>query len=688
MNEAKRAARDAVRWRDWSQETFALARKLDKPVLLDIGAVWCHWCHVMEDTVYDDPEVASKVNELYIPIKVDTDRRPEVNERYNQGGWPTTAFLTPEGDILYGATYVPKEQFKQLLANIANFYRTNRAAIAGRIQELRAQQAAQALPPERASKERLSAGIVQDIIASVGEYYDPRDGGFGPAGQQKFPQPEVIDFLLFRHAATRDRSHLRMVEKTLTAQAMGGLNDHIGGGFHRYAVQPDWRIPHFEKMLKDQAGHIRNYLDAYQATGNDFYRNVALQTLEYVERNLTDAEGGFYGSQDADVGLDDDGSYYTWSKGDLRAILTPKEYDVMVPWFGVDDDRNAMGEIPQSTVLGPQGLPARMADAPTVKHVLNLTFTLAEIATQLEEPVEAVATVRDRGLARMRQARLRRQTPIVDKHIFADWNAMMVSSCLKAWGVLGEEKFRLLALKTLDRLIATLWLADAGMGHYVENGGVKAQGLLADQVYVVRALLDAYAGTGERRYLATGRRIMEAVLATFHDDVSGGFWDIPQNEQGIGNLAFRRKSLELNAVAADDLLRLRWMLGKPAYGDLLERTLLAFAATYDRMGFLASIYGQAVANCVNHPVKMTVVGPLAAEKTRAFLRACSRLYEPRKLVVPLDSRDDAEIIADLGYPDDGHPKVYICIGQTCAPPVSEPEKIADVLRSLAAKCVP
>jgi uncharacterized protein YyaL (SSP411 family) len=589
----------------------------------------------------------------------------------------------------------------------------------------------------------LSSHIIADILQSAQELYDASFGGFGAQVGNKFPQPDLISFLLFQYSATRDKALLAMVERTLEAQALGGMYDHVGGGFHRYSVKPDWRIPHFEKMLKDQAGHIRNYLDAYQATGKELYREVAVQTLGYVESVLSDPAGGFYGSQDADIGPHDDGSYFTWCKDELRAILgvfahrpaepaglnaghansfadrpgkpaslkagcpacpsakevglpmgkniTPKEYEVIVRYFGVDDDRNAMHEPHSSVIVGLSGEPASLAGAPNVKHALNVSFTLSDLARVLEMPVAEVTALRNSGLAKMRSTRARRpKAPFVDKHIFIDWSAMMVSSFLAAWSALGENKYRDSALKTLDLLLTASFGEHTGMAHYIERPASSQSastvcGLINDQVYMARALLDAYAATGERRYLSAAERLMAIAKQRLYDDTGGGFWDIPAANGGIGNLAIRRKSLEANAVAADDLLRLWHITGSPDYREMQRRTLMAFAGAYEHLGFMAAVYGEAVAKFLDFPVEMTVVGPLRDPRAQALLRACAAFYEPRKVVAPLDVKEDAQRIARLHYPADTHPRVFICVNKSCAAPITDPQKLATAAREFIEK---
>ena len=345
------AAHQPVLWREWNGAAFAQAQAEDKPILLDIGAVWCHWCHVMDRESYENAEVARVINESFIPVKVDRDERPDIDARYQvavsaltgQGGWPLTAFLTPDGKPFFGGTYFPPDDrsgrpgMKRLLEAIAHNYRTHRDQI-----HESAAKIAEALSEVEHFKEGEEAAdeqVVKAIVESIGGMFDAQNGGFGNA--PKFPHPTAIDLLLEAYLETRQEWLLTIVTTTLEHMGRGGVYDQIGGGFHRYSVDERWIVPHFEKMSYDNAGLLGNYLRAYQMTGNTFFREIALGILGFLENVLSHPEAGFYASQDADINLDDDGDYFTWTLEELNAVLDGPEARVAALYYHID----AQGEM-------------------------------------------------------------------------------------------------------------------------------------------------------------------------------------------------------------------------------------------------------------------------------------------------------------------------------------------------------
>ena len=337
------AAHQPVLWREWNGAAFAQAQAEDKPILLDIGAVWCHWCHVMDRESYENAEVARVINESFIPVKVDRDERPDIDARYQvavsaltgQGGWPLTAFLTPDGKPFFGGTYFPPDDrsgrpgMKRLLEAIAHNYRTHRDQI-----HESAAKIAEALSEVEHFKEGETAAdeqVVKAIVEGIGGMFDAQNGGFGSA--PKFPHPTAIDLLLEVYLETRQEWLLTMVTTTLEHMGRGGVYDQIGGGFHRYSVDERWIVPHFEKMSYDNAGLLGNYLRAYQITGNKFFREIALGILTFLENVLSHPEAGFYASQDADINLDDDGDYFTWTLDELNAVLDGPEARVAALYY-------------------------------------------------------------------------------------------------------------------------------------------------------------------------------------------------------------------------------------------------------------------------------------------------------------------------------------------------------------------
>jgi len=423
------AAHQPVEWYEWSDEAFARARAEDKPILLDIGAVWCHWCHVIDRESYENPEIAALINQLFVPVKVDRDERPDVDSRYQsavsavsgQGGWPLTGFLLPDGRPFFGGTYFPPEDgmgrpsFRRVLVTMAEAYRTRRADV---------EQAAGALAGAVAQSESfqgaggtLEAGALERMVESIALRFDDTNGGFSRA--PKFPHPQAIDLLLDRcqFAASGRAQLLTIAQTTLEHMARGGVYDQLAGGFHRYSVDEAWRVPHFEKMSYDNSELLKNYLHGWQVTGDALFRRTAETIIGWVDDVLPDRErGGFYASQDADQTLDDDGDYFTWSLEELAAALTPEEARAAELHYGVEE----IGQMHHNSK----------------KNTLCIASERAEIAGAMAVPEPHVEEWLASGKRKMLAARRARPEPFVDRTHYVSWNAMFCSTYLEAARVL------------------------------------------------------------------------------------------------------------------------------------------------------------------------------------------------------------------------------------------------------------
>src|SRR6202041_3262174 len=473
------AAHQPVDCREWGEEAFAQARAEGKPILLDIGAVWCHWCHVIDRESYENPEIAAMINQLYIPVKVDRDERPDVDARYQsaisaisgQGGWPLTAFLTPEGKPFFGGTYFPPEDamgrpgFKRILLGVAESFKTRRKEVDTSAQAL--EDAVAKAEVFKTARGEFDATIVDSVIESALSMFDDQHGGFGQA--PKFPHASATDLLLERYQSTGAKSLLHVAERTLTGMAHGGVYDQIAGGFHRYSVDERWCVPHFEKMTYDNSELLKNFLHGYQVTHKPVFRETAEGIISWVNEVLSDqARGGFYGSQDADQTLDDDGDYFTWTQSELRAALTPEEARVAELYYDVNP-RGEMHHNPEKNVL--------WVASPTADLARKLSLDESQART-------LIASAKEKLLAARRR---RHPTPAIDTTIYVAWNAMFVSAYLEAARVLGREDCRKFALRTLDRLIAEAWGESKGFLH--RGGGPRLEGSLDDQIFAAAGLL-------------------------------------------------------------------------------------------------------------------------------------------------------------------------------------------------------
>jgi uncharacterized protein YyaL (SSP411 family) len=723
------AMHQPIQWHEWGEEAFAAAQHENKPMLLDIGAVWCHWCHVMDRESYDDAEVAAIVNEHFIAVKVDRDERPDIDSRYQaavsavsgQGGWPLTAFLTPDGKPFYGGTYFPptdgygRPSFKRVLTSIANAYKEKHGDV---VEQAKMVESAIAQAESFAGRGgRVSEGIVAAIQNSAFSMFDPQHGGFGQA--PKFPHPSVLDLLIERYArkvktptlAVKDAASMghprelgggddelrNVVVTTLEHMANGGVYDQLAGGFHRYSVDERWVVPHFEKMCYDNSELLKNYVHAYQATGSEFFASVARDIIRWMDEWLSDrGRGGFYASQDADISMDDDGDYFTWTLDEARAVLTEEEAQVAALRY----DINEIGEMHHN--------PA--------KNVLYVRAPIEEIASRVNLSDERVKDLLDSAKKRMYAARLERPTPYVDKTVYVGWNSMCVSAYLEAAKVLDLESARHFALRSLDRVLAEAWKpsADAGGGaratllHVVAYSDPKAEhravrGLLDDYAATALACLDAYEATADLSYFKFARAIGDAMIARFFDAVSGGFFDAEPAADGksLGVLATRRKPLQDsptpagNPTAAIALLRLHHYTGDSAYRDKAEQTLEAFAGVAEQFGIFAATYGIAVLHLLENPVQVIVIADHELEEPAKSLAAVAVAdFAFNKSVLRLTTNQAvagnlppalAATIPNLPGLSAGKAFAVLCSGFACQPPVMDPAELQRTLRSALTK---
>jgi uncharacterized protein YyaL (SSP411 family) len=715
------AMHQPIQWHEFGEEAFAAARAANKPMLLDIGAVWCHWCHVMDRESYDDAEVAAIVNEHYIAVKVDRDERPDIDSRYQaavsalsgQGGWPLTAFLTPDGKPFYGGTYFPpadsygRPSFKRVLLSIAAAYRDKHGEVLEQAQMV--ESAIARAESASAGGGKVSATVVDAILESARHMFDAVNGGFG--GAPKFPHPAALDLVMEQYVrggsdgtrdgtrdATRDEELRTIFVHTLEKMARGGVYDQLAGGFHRYSVDERWIVPHFEKMSYDNSELLKNYVHAYQATGDEFFAGVARDIIRWMDEWLSDrAHGGFYASQDADYSMDDDGDYFTWTLPEVKAALTGDEAAVATLYYDIQE----IGDMHHNRA----------------KNVLHIQSSVEEISRTLNISEERMGTLLAAAQKKMYAARLLRPTPYVDKTVYAGWNAMCVSAYLEAAKVLDLAEARHFALRSLDRLLSEGWNAERGMRHVIAYSDPNAErrevaapipavvpGVLDDYAFAVIACLDAYEATADLSYFRFARAIGEAMVSGFFDPVAGGFFDARSAETALGILGTRRKPFQDsptpagNSAAAIALLRLHGYanassdhdaLGHDSsYRDKAEQTLEVYAGVAGQHGIFAATYGLAVVRFVQPHTQVVIVGndAVAAELYRAAVRP----FSLSTAVVRLDADKAvtqnlpptlAETIPNLPALGDGRSFAVVCSGFTCQPPIYDAEELARVLGS-------
>jgi len=691
------AMHQPVQWHPWGEAAFARAQAENKPVLLDIGAVWCHWCHVMDRESYENAEIAALINQHFVAVKVDRDERPDVDARYQaavsaitgQGGWPLTAFLTPDGRPYFGGTYIPPDDrygrpgFGRVLLAMSQVWQERRDEALETAGSVMA--AIEHNESFTGGSGELSLALVDKIAGSVLGKFDPRHGGFG--SQPKFPHPGALDLLL-EIAMSRDNEQARdAFMTTLEKMARGGVYDQLAGGFHRYSVDERWVVPHFEKMLYDNTELLRNYVHGFQSFVRQDFLDTAREIVGWLDATMTDRErGGFYASQDADVGLDDDGDYFTWTVEEARAVLDPAQFEFATKYWDIGD----LGDMHHN--------PA--------KNVLHVKTTLGELAAQGGD-LEHLIGMRDTARRKLLAARAQRPTPFIDRTLYTGWNAMAVTAYLETARVLRMDSARDFALRTLNRLLSEAWDGAATLNHVIAypaehegRGGVPAEiapGTLDDYAFTVHACIDAWFASGKMDYYRAAVKVADAMIARFYDATGGAFYDAASSMEGavvLGALSARRKPMQDtptpagNPTAAAALLRLETLSGRQEYRDIAEDTLACFAGIVEHFGLYAGSYGLALERLLVDPVQVVVVGS-GAEAARLEAMAVARFavnktvmrIAPFRLVPEGIPEALAELLMQVPPPAGAEVWAMVCHGRRCMPPITGAEALLEALEA-------
>ncbi|MBN1177674.1 MAG: thioredoxin domain-containing protein [Anaerolineae bacterium] len=645
-------ADNPVDWYPWGEEALEKARREDKPIFLSIGYSACHWCHVMAHESFEDPDVAAVMNAYFVNVKVDREERPDLDSIYmaavqaltGRGGWPMSVFLAPDGTPFFGGTYFPPEprygmvSFTQVLAAIADAWRHRRAELMDGGRRLTAtiqQQMTAATVPVRV--ETLDAAV-----RSLSDGFDPLYGGWG--GAPKFPQPMVLAFLLSYHHAVQDADILRMVTETLDKMARGGMYDQLGGGFHRYSVDAHWTVPHFEKMLYDNAQLARVYLHAWQVTGQPLYRAIATETLDYVAREMTHPAGGFYATQDADS-EGEEGKFFIWTPAEIRAVLG-EEAERFGAAYGVSDGGNFEG-----------------------RNILEWKGTFEER--------EALAAAR----RRLCEARAQRVYPGRDEKVLVAWNGLMLAAFAEAARPLDRPDYRQIAERNADFLLRELRTPDGRLYHTWKDGAAKGNGFLEDYTHLIEGLLALYQATFDPRWVTAARELAEAVLAHFAAP-DGGFYDTSDDHEALiaRPREFQDNALPSgNGMAATVLAKLAGLALEPRYEDAVRHSLRqvqALLAQYP-LGFAQWLVAQTY--LLSRPREVAIVGEEGAWE---LLDVATAGYRPHQVVAAGAS---GVPLLEGREPLGGRATAYVCVGQVCLAPVTEPEALRQVLADVAAE---
>ncbi len=653
-----------VDWYAWGEEAFAKARKENKPIFLSIGYSTCHWCHVMERESFEDEKVASFLNENFVSIKVDREERPDVDKIYmtfvqattGQGGWPLNSFLTPDLKPFFGGTYFPPDarygrpSFLQLLRHIHQLWQTRHGDLAESAEKIHAQ-LEEAASHTSISNILLTASVVREAGSRFKSAYDPRNGGFGSA--PKFPQPSQPQFLLRYAKRFKDDEAIRMVLHTCERMAAGGIHDQLGGGFARYSVDAEWLVPHFEKMLYDNAQLAQLYLDAYLISGDEHHAAVVRDILAYILRDMTHPEGGFYSAEDADS-EGHEGKFYCWTRAELSKLLTPEEFKVAVRYFGVTENGNFVDH-----------------SHPTPLPNQNVLSIVDPKLSESEKPLLASAK------KKMLEARSHRVRPHLDDKILASWNGLMLGAMARAYAVLGDEQYRAAAEKNFALLQSKLWDAKAKiLYHRWRDGERDKVQLLEGYAFLLSGVLDLYEATLEPRHLEFAISLAETMVNSFYDSENGGFW---QSAGDAKDLILRVKEdydgaePSGNSVAIMDLLRLGRITDRKDFTVAAEKTLRLFSTRLEQMPEAVPYMLQVFDFSLEEPRRAV----LAGSPSVSLLRAVHSVYQPNKVV--LGNIGPVEEFAKSLPAKDG-PVVYLCTGTACQPPTKDIAKVRELLK--------
>ncbi len=644
-------ADNPVDWYPWGAEALQKAQAADKPIFLSIGYSACHWCHVMAHESFEDERLAAILNKYFVSIKVDREERPDLDRIYmnavqaitGRGGWPLSVFLTPDGHPFYGGTYFPPTarygmpSFADVLLAIADAWRNRREELVAGSRQL-VQVIEQQMTVGTGSAGEPSPETLEAALDSIARSFDPRHGGWGDA--PKFPQPMTLEFLLRRHYATGDARAWEMVAHTLEQMARGGMYDQIGGGFHRYSVDERWLVPHFEKMLYDNAQLARVYLHAWQVSGDPLFRSVAEETLDYVVREMRDPGGGFYSTQDADS-EGEEGRFYLWTLDEVRAALPPDEAERFIAAYGLTAEGNFEG-----------------------RNILTLSGDRA--ARDTLRPAR-------RRLFDVREARVH---PARDEKVLTSWNGLMLAAFAEGSRVLGREDYRRVAEECGAFLLDALRTPGGRLYHTWQAGEAKVPGYLEDYTHLIEGLLELYQATFEPRWYVAAAELTATMQAHFAAPDSG-FFDTSDDHE---TLVVRPREIQDNAVpsgngmAAAVLLRMAGLAQEPRYEETVRAMLAAVQTLLSRypLGFGQWLIAQDYA--LSHPAEIAIVGDRDAPDTRALLAVCAAGYRPHQVLAV--GRDEAVPLLRGRSPLEGRAAAYVCRDQTCLPPVTEPEALA------------
>lgn len=681
-------AYNPVDWHPWGDEAFNKAKTENKPIFLSIGYSTCHWCHVMERESFENIKTARIMNEYFVNIKLDREERPDIDRIYmaavqaisGSGGWPMSVFLDHELTPFFGGTYFPPEpmygrpSFTQVLEHIHRTWINEHDKIASSAQSISNYLHQVTAPAAN------NANVGQHTIALARNYfidsYDGMYGGFGDA--PKFPRPSVFNFLLANYKQIHDEQAKDISLHTLREMARHGMYDHVGGGFHRYSVDRQWRVSHFEKMLYDQAQLVNSYIDAYLITKDKFYYDIVKETLSYVQRDMTSPEGGFYSAEDADSlptishGEKVEGAFYVWEKSEIDRILGDNDSEIFCFVYGIKDNGNALSD-PQNEFVN--------------KNILYSANSIEKAAGEFDKSVDIVNEIIKNSLKKLYDTRKSRPRPHLDDKVITAWNGLMVSAFARAYQVFEDRSYLSSAIIAANFILSKLINSDGDLYRRYRDGEARFAGTLDDYAYMITGLIDLYEASFDPYYIEKALDLQEKQMILFWDYEGKGFYETTDNDSSV---IVRMKDYYDgaepcgNSISLHNLLRLSNIIDRPSFYKKAEELITAFSSRMDRAPQVMPQMLSAFLYMLNEPKQVIVAGDADNPDTQVMLREIRHIYNPFKTIILADDINQKTLSGKLGILNDITKRedkvtVYICENNTCREPVSDVGEVRKIL---------
>ncbi|MFB0562259.1 MAG: thioredoxin domain-containing protein, partial [Candidatus Lokiarchaeia archaeon] len=668
-----------VDWNPWGEEAFERAKKEDKPIFLSIGYSTCHWCHVMERESFEDTEVAELMNETFVCIKVDREERPDIDDVYmtvcqvmtGSGGWPLTIIMKPDKKPFFAATYIPKESrfgligMKELIPRVKELWEKRRNEVQDSAEQVTT--AIKGIAQERPG-EKVGEDILHKCYDNLYEIFDNQYGGFGHG--RKFPTPHNLTFLLRYWRRTGDGWALRMVEKTLQSMRLGGIYDHVGFGFHRYSVDNKWLVPHFEKMLYDQAMLVMAYTEAYQATGKEEYAQTAQEILTYVLRDMTAPEGGFYSAEDADS-EGEEGKFYLWTEEEIRQILSKEEAETIIKTYNITKEGNFEEEASRKK---------------TGKNILHLKKILPDVISDFKASPQEIKELLENARQKLFLAREKRVHPHKDDKILTDWNGLMIAALAKAAQVLENAEYLNAAERAADFILTRMFDSEGRLYHRYRDGETAIQGFLDDFAFLIYGLIELYEASFEVKYLQNAITLTDEMVKHFWDGENGGFYFAAAEAE---NVLVRKKEIydgaypSGNSVAMLNLLLLGRLTAKPEYEGKAAQIIHTFSRAVSRSPIGYTQLMGALDFAIGPSYEVVIVGNTQSDDTKTMLKTLGKKFVPNKVVLFVPSEEESPEITNLAeftkYQSsiNNEATAYVCLNYNCKLPTTDIEKMLE-----------